>query len=144
MKRIIVTAVAAAILVAPSLASAHDAPEDRTEARGEMRIEHQAPQSRQNSGHAASAQADVRHAAPPRPQSQQHQQAQPQPQHYTWHQGDRFDRHRAPHYTRVVHVEHYGLHQPQPGYVWVRSGVDALLVRLSNNIVIGISPNVFH
>jgi Ni/Co efflux regulator RcnB len=134
MKRFIVTAVAAAILVAPSLASAHDAPEDRSESGGEARIEHQAPQSRQYSGHVSPARPETHQAAPP----------PTQPRQQAWHRGDRFDRNHAPYYARVVHVDHYGLAAPPPGQVWVRSGGDALLVRLSNNTIVAISSGVFH
>lgn len=138
MKRFVTTALAAAILAAPGLAFAQNAPDDRNQPRAE----HQAPQQQRHDA----GRAEGHKSAPTHAQPQHHQEthAQAQPQHRDWHRGDRFDRHYAPNYTRVVYVEHYGLRPPQPGYVWVRSGFDALLVQLSNNIVVSISPGVFH
>lgn len=138
MKRFIVAAVVAAVLAAPSLAFAQGAPEARPEVQGEERGKQQAPQLHPSAGPGRQTQQPDRnrpqHAAP----------HQPQAHHGAWSQGERFDRRAAPHYARVVHVEHYGLPRPPDGHVWVRSGLDAVLVSLTNNIVVGISPNVFH
>lgn len=85
-------------------------------------------------------------AAPPRSAAQavpRHQYHVAVKQPHAWRVGDRFDRRAAPDYIRVVHVEHYGLQPPPRGHVWVRSGSDALLVRLSGNLVVTIRPGVF-
>jgi Ni/Co efflux regulator RcnB len=135
MNRFFATALAAAMLAAPSLAFARDMQDG--DGRDEPRHEQQAPQ-RQHQPQASrddhrQPDRDQRRSAAP----QQHVQSR------AWNQGDRFDRHYAPHYARVVYVERYGLAPPPPDQVWVRSGFDALLVRLSNNVVVAISPGVF-
>lgn len=135
MNRFVIAALAATALFAP-VAQAQDAsPERRGEPRAEDRQEGRGP-----------AHGEARHGA----QAQPRKAAVPQRQYHAevkqphgWRAGERFDRRYAPHYTRVVHVDHYGLKPPQPGYVWVRSGADAVLVRLSNNIVVAIHSGVF-
>lgn len=148
MNRFVIAAVAASTFAAPGFALAQDRP---PEGRNDVRVEDQRgsqhgqtqrrTETRRDDHRTQQTQRHVetkKHAAQPR---EYHAQvAQPR----AWHSGDRFDRAYAPHYTRVVHVDHYGLHRPPAGYVWVRSGWDALLVRLSNNIVVSISPGVFH
>lgn len=57
--------------------------------------------------------------------------------------GQRFSRSKAPHYRRVSHKEHSKLSSPPRGYVWVRAGKDALLVRLYNNKVKRIVGSIF-
>lgn len=134
MNRLIVAAVAVSALVAPPLAQAQERPPEGSEVRAEDRRD--APH-RDASHHQA------------QPQQRQRPQAMP-PQYraevrqpHAWRTGERFERSHAPHYTRVVYVDHYGLKPPPRGYVWVRSGWDALLVRLTNNIIVAIQPGVF-
>ncbi len=57
--------------------------------------------------------------------------------------GSRFSRASAPNYRRVDHRESRRLSAPAKGCVWVRAGNDALLVRLSNNVVTRVVSNVF-
>ncbi len=57
--------------------------------------------------------------------------------------GQRFDRSKAANYRRVSYREHSKLSAPPSGYVWVRAGNDALLVRLSNNLIIRIVANIY-
>lgn len=134
MNRFFATALAAAMIAAPGFAFARDMQDG--DGRDEPRHQQQAPQRQEQpqQGHDDRRQPerDQRRSAPP-----QHAQSR------NWNQGDRFDRHYAPHYARVVYVERYGLAPPPPDQVWVRSGFDALLVRLSDNVVVAISPGVF-
>lgn len=129
MNRFVVAAVAASALVVPSLAQA----QQRPPAEGELRAEERRDPPREP--------ARPQHRAAPQAMPQQYHAEVRQP--HAWTTGERFDRRRAPHYTRVVHLDHYGLTPPPPGHVWVRSGWDALLVRLTNNIVAEIRPGVF-
>ena len=57
--------------------------------------------------------------------------------------GERFDRSRAQNYSRIDYRSNSRLSSPSRGYTWVRSGNDALLVRLSNNVVARVVNNVF-
>jgi len=57
--------------------------------------------------------------------------------------GSRFSRSSAPNYRRVDYRESSRLSAPNSGFVWVRAGNDALLVRLSDNIVTRIVADVF-
>ncbi|WP_339827103.1 RcnB family protein [uncultured Parasphingorhabdus sp.] len=57
--------------------------------------------------------------------------------------GQRFERAKASNYRRVDYREHRQLSAPPRGYVWVRSGNDALLVRLSNNLIIQIVASIY-
>lgn len=57
--------------------------------------------------------------------------------------GQRFERAKASNYRRVDYREHRQLSAPPRGYVWVRSGHDALLVRLSNNLIIQIVASIY-
>lgn len=57
--------------------------------------------------------------------------------------GERFERSKAVSYRRVDHKEHSRLTAPPSGYVWVRAGPDALLARLSNNVVIRVVSDIY-
>lgn len=57
--------------------------------------------------------------------------------------GARFSRSKAPNYRRVNYRESSRLSAPPSGQVWVRAGADALLVRLSDNIVVRVTSDVF-
>ncbi|NCP24480.1 MAG: RcnB family protein [Erythrobacter sp.] len=57
--------------------------------------------------------------------------------------GERFDRSRAQNYSRVNYRNYSGLSAAPRGYTWVRAGDDALLVRLSNNVVTRVVGGVF-
>jgi len=57
--------------------------------------------------------------------------------------GQRFDRAKAPNYRRIDYREHRQLSAPPRGYVWVRAGNDALLVRLSNNLISRIVVGIY-
>lgn len=58
-------------------------------------------------------------------------------------EGERFDRSRAVNYRRIDHRESSRLSTPPHGYVWVRAGNDALLVRLKNNIITRLIRDVY-
>ena len=62
---------------------------------------------------------------------------------HRFERGDHFDRSRASNYRRVNYTENRRLTAPPRGHVWVRSGDDALLVRLSNNLVTNIVTSIF-
>lgn len=62
---------------------------------------------------------------------------------HKFNKGERFERSRAVNYRRVDHREHARLSAAPRGYTWVRAGNDALLVRLSNNIVIRIVSDIY-
>lgn len=129
MKRFVIAAIALAF-TAPALAQpmGHQGGPD-----------HQPPQ---NSGHHGPMQAG------PGPGSGPGSGPGPKPNHqrqmerHAWKEGDRFDRRHAPQYGRVDYGR-YGLQPPPPGHVWVRSGTDALLVILSNNLIVAINSGVF-
>lgn len=57
--------------------------------------------------------------------------------------GQRFERSKASNYRRLDYRQHRQLSAPPRGYVWVRSGNDALLVRLSNNLIIRIVVGIY-
>lgn len=57
--------------------------------------------------------------------------------------GERFDRSRAQNYRRIDHRSNSHLSAAPRGYIWVRAGNDALLVRLSNNVVMRVVGNAF-
>lgn len=57
--------------------------------------------------------------------------------------GERFDRSRAQNYSRINHRSYPRLSAAPRGYTWVRAGNDALLVRLSNNVVTQVVGGVF-
>lgn len=73
------------------------------------------------------------------------QQAAPsrQQQPHRFSKGERFERSRATNYRRVDYRQNRKLSAPPRNQVWVRSGSDALLVLLSNNIVQRVVPNAF-
>jgi Ni/Co efflux regulator RcnB len=57
--------------------------------------------------------------------------------------GQRFDRSKASNYRRIDYRQHRQLSAPPRGYVWVRAGNDALLVRLSNNLIMRIVAGIY-
>ena len=57
--------------------------------------------------------------------------------------GERFDRSRAQNYSRINYRSYSRLSAAPRGYTWVRAGNDALLVRLSNNVVTRVVDSVF-
>lgn len=62
---------------------------------------------------------------------------------YRFSKGQRFDRNRADHYARLDYRHYKRLKAPPRGYVWVRSGRDAVLVRSSNNVIAQVITNLF-
>lgn len=62
---------------------------------------------------------------------------------YRFAKGQRFDRNRADHYARLDYRHYKRLKAPPRGYMWVRSGRDAVLVRTSNNVILRVIDNVF-
>ena len=62
---------------------------------------------------------------------------------HSFAKGSKFSRSKAPNYRRVQYTESKRLTAPPRGYTWVRAGDDALLVRLSNNIIARVVYNVF-
>ena len=57
--------------------------------------------------------------------------------------GQRFERSKASNYRRLDYRQHRQLSAPPRGYVWVRAGNDALLVRLSNNLIMRIVVGIY-
>ncbi|HWU01640.1 MAG TPA: RcnB family protein [Novosphingobium sp.] len=49
--------------------------------------------------------------------------------------GDRFDPYRAPNYAVIDYRRYHRLRPPPPGYHWVRSGGDALMVGIATGVV---------
>ncbi|MGC4251526.1 MAG: RcnB family protein [Sphingobium sp.] len=62
---------------------------------------------------------------------------------HQWRRGERFDRARATHYRVISNPRAYRLQNAPKGYRWVQSGRDALLVRLSNNIISAVVSGAF-
>ncbi len=62
---------------------------------------------------------------------------------YRFAKGQRFDRSKASNYRRIDYRQHRQLSAPPRGYVWVRAGNDALLVRLSNNLIMRIVVGIY-
>jgi len=54
---------------------------------------------------------------------------------HQWKQGERFDRSKATSYRVISNPCAHKLQTAPNGYRWVQSGTDALLVRLSNNLI---------
>jgi len=68
--------------------------------------------------------------------------APPKHHAYQFKRGERFHRAKATNYRVINNPRAYRL-QPAPrGYRWVQSGRDALLVRLSNNVIVQVARNV--
>jgi Ni/Co efflux regulator RcnB len=91
------------------------------------------------------AQAQDRSAPRNQPQQEQsnnHGRQVSQTAHQ-FRQGQRFDRSKASNYRRLSYGQHSRLSRPPAGQVWVRSGSDALLVRLSDNRVQRVVASLF-
>jgi len=114
MKKVIATLLAAALIVPGAAQAQNRNSNDRAPA---------AQQAGKNDNDRGRQQA-----TPPR-QQQQQQQA------HRFSQGERFDRNRATNYGRVDYRQNRKLSAPGRNQVWVRSGSDALLVLLSNNVI---------
>jgi|SRR6516165_335978 Ni/Co efflux regulator RcnB len=56
------------------------------------------------------------------------------PPHGGWHQGDRFDGNRVV----VNNWNHHHLHAPPPGYEWVQSGDQFVLIAVTTGIIASI------
>lgn len=140
MKKLIAAILASALMV-PAASYAQGA-QQREYHAGENHAAQQTQSSRSNGENDRS---DNRNAAPNR-QSNSNASANANTSARSSHKftnGERFERSRAQNYRRVNHAENKRLSAPRSGYVWVRSGSDALLVRLSNNIVSQVVSNVF-
>lgn len=81
----------------------------------------------QNHGQQVSTAAHATHAA----------------QAHRFKRGEKFDRAKATNYRVVSYRDHRQLSAPPSGYRWVRSGRDAVLVRISTGIVRSVVINVF-
>ncbi len=117
MKKFILAIAAATLTATPLLAapgqSQHGYP-DQTQPRREQPAQHQ---SGPNQGPQKAKGATAANKA------------------HQWRRGDRFDRNRASNYRVIGNPRAYKLQAAPKGYRWVQSGRDAVLVRLSNNII---------
>ena len=147
MKKLVAIALAASLCI-PAAGFAQTPQTDRQE---QSRTSQTTTRQQSNTTQQGHSQTDGRTAAQPSPRttststSGQGHQTQ-QNSNSDWHQfttGEHFSRSRAPNYRRVSHRESNRLSAPPSGYVWVRSNHDALLVRLSNNVVTRIVTGVF-
>lgn len=119
MKKFIVAAITASLIGTPVLAAPNQghAPDNR----GRMEQNDRRPDVR-------------RHAARPAPKQTFHRA--------DWKRGDRFDSRRAVNYRVIKNPRIYRLGNPPRGHRWVQSGRNAVLVRISNNIVASVVKNV--
>jgi len=120
MKKVIATLLAAALIV-PGAAQAQNRDPNERPPSAQQRAP-SAQQARQNDN------------------DRGRQQAAPalrkrQPQVHRFTRGERFDRSRATNYSRIDYRQYRKLSAPGRNQVWVRSGSDALLVLLSNNMI---------
>jgi len=59
----------------------------------------------------------------------------PAPNYRAWRQGERFDPRHAQNYQVIDYRRYRGLRAPPPGYRYVRSGNDAVLVGIASGLV---------
>lgn len=88
------------------------------------------------------------HGQPAHSQTSQNQPRHAQPakakapaKAHQWQRGQRFDRAKAVNYRVISNPRAYRLQNAPKSYRWVQSGRDALLVRLSNNIISSVVRN---
>jgi len=114
MKKLILSALATAMIASPLAVSAADAQSYRQRT---VTTVHQGPRGRT--------------VVDQRTVSRQ------QPQFRGWQRGQRFDRNRAQNYRELDYRQYRGRHlyAPPRGYHWVRSGNDAVLVAVSSGII---------
>ncbi|MDJ0277458.1 RcnB family protein [Sphingomonas sp. 2R-10] len=57
--------------------------------------------------------------------------------HARWQRGQRFDRNRAPNYRQIDYraYRQRGVYAPPRGYQWVRSGNDAVLIAIASGVI---------
>ena len=113
MKKFILAIAAASMMATPVLAAPNHGPQHAQ--TGYQQTSYSQPGKKQ-SGPVARA---------PAKQTKAHQ----------WKRGDRFDRARATNYRVISNPRAHKLQNAPNGYRWVQSGRDALLVRLSNNVI---------
>ena len=123
MKKFILAIAASSLIATPVLAAPgqaqHNAPHQ------ERSTHSQSFQGKPSQGQSA------RKAEAPRKVAKAHQ----------WKRGERFDRNKATNYRVISNPRAYKLKSAPKGYRWVQSGRDALLVRLSNNIISSVVTN---
>lgn len=96
----------------------------------------------------AKQQASQKQAAPKKAAATNKQSVSPKPStkqsRNSFNQGQKFDRTKANNYS-VIRYNTYPtkLSRPSQGYRWVRSGDDAYLIRISNNMVTKVVRDLF-
>lgn len=129
MKKFIIAALAASIIVTPAMAAPSNSYGSQN--RVEQRHDNRAPQHRVDQRRQNQRQVAVRHA----PQQQR------QIAHRNWKKGERFDSRYASNYRVISQPRGYGLRSAPNGYRWVQSGNDALLIGITSGIVSAIVGN---
>lgn len=119
MKKFLLSAVAATLVVSPILAAA-PVSAAQWNGRGQTHAIRQQPQR-----------ATATHRAAYRPQ----QRVTSQPNRRSWNRGDRFDSRYASNYRVVGNYRDYSLQAPPSGYQWEQSGNDAVLVALASGLI---------
>ena len=115
MKKIILSAVAAAVIASPMAAApALAAPQRHQTVRHQTIVRHQP-------GRTVVVRKNVRTT----------------PSYRHWAKGQRFDRRYAQNYREIDYRQYRGrrLYAPPRGYHWVRSGNDAVLVALASGLI---------
>ena len=121
MKKLILTALAAATVATPMLA---------TEAQAAPQYRH-VETVRHHDGRTIVTQRDVYRGAN---------------RHRTWRRGERFDYRYAPNYRQIDYRQYRGRHLyvPPRGYRWVRSGNDAVLVAVTGGLIGAVLAGAFN
>jgi len=120
MKKFILAIMASSLIATPVLAAPNQSQHSQSQ--------HSQPRQAQAS-HGQSQKAKVPAKAPVKTSAKTPTKA------HQWKQGERFDRSKATSYRVISNPCAHKLQTAPNGYRWVQSGTDALLVRLSNNLI---------
>jgi Ni/Co efflux regulator RcnB len=120
MKKLLLSAVAATLVVSPILAAA---PASAAQWNGH------------GSSHATRDNRQPANRAAYRPQQRVTYRQNYQPTYRAWNRGDRFDSRYASNYRVIDNYRDYQLQAPPYGYQWEQSDNDAVLVALTSGLI---------
>lgn len=140
MNKIFAATLAAALLLPGTAYAQNNRPETSNTHRVDPKADSKTGAQSQQPAHGQQVSTSAKQNSAPQPKANSQGKAT---QHHKYSKGDRFSRSQAVNYRRVSYRENKQLKAPPAGYVWVRSGNDALLVRLRNNLIVQVVYDIF-
>ena len=134
MKKLILTALAASMIVTPAVAAPYKGDSNRYQATKNYDNHSRTNDRRSNDRQVTNNRGASKY------QKARYNNAK---QQHRWSKGERFDRRQVSQYRTINNPRTYGLRNAPRGYRWVQSNNDAVLIGITSGIVASILANSF-